>query len=113
MNKIRRNDQVMVTAGKDKGRTGKVIKLLKGDKAIVEGVCVVKKHIKPNPYKNTQGGIIEKESPIHVSNLAILNPATGKKDKVGFKYLDAEAEGVKPKKVRYFKSNDELIDIDR
>ncbi len=101
--KIRRDDEVIVLAGKDKGKTGKVTKVLveKG-KVFVEGVNLVKKHQKPVPQLQQAGGIIEKEAPIDVSNVAILNPATGKADRVGFRFEDG-------KKVRFFKSNNELV----
>jgi large subunit ribosomal protein L24 len=101
--KIRRDDEVVVLAGKDKGKQGKVLKVLASeDKLIVEGVNLVKKHQKPNPQLNVAGGIIEKEAAIHVSNVAIVNPATGKADRVGFRFEDE-------KKVRFFKSNGELV----
>ncbi|GAB5379385.1 MAG: 50S ribosomal protein L24 [Aliiglaciecola sp.] len=101
--KIRRDDEVVVLAGKDKGKQGKVLKVLASeDKLIIEGVNLVKKHQKPNPQLNVPGGIIEKEAAIHVSNVAIVNPATGKADRVGFR-LEEE------KKVRFFKSNGELV----
>jgi len=101
--KIRRDDEVVVLAGKDKGKQGKVLKVLVGDdRLIIEGVNLVKKHQKPNPQLNVPGGIIDKEAAIHVSNVAIVNPATGKADRVGFRTEDE-------KKVRFFKSNDELI----
>jgi large subunit ribosomal protein L24 len=101
--KIRRDDEVVVLAGKDKGKQGKVLKVLASeDKLIVEGVNLVKKHQKPNPQMNVAGGIIEKEAAIHVSNVAIVNPSTGKADRVGFRFEDE-------KKVRFFKSNGELV----
>jgi large subunit ribosomal protein L24 len=100
--KIRSNDEIIVIAGKDKGKTGKVTKVLTNDKVIVEGVNLVKKHVKPNPQIEEQGGIKEQEAPIHVSNVAIYNAATGKADRVGFRVEDG-------KKVRFFKSNNELI----
>ncbi|REL25388.1 50S ribosomal protein L24 [Thalassotalea euphylliae] len=101
--KIRRDDEVIVLAGKDKGKTGKVTKVLVEDsKVFVEGVNLVKKHQKPVPQLQQAGGIIEKEAPIHVSNVAIVNPATGKADRVGFRIEDG-------KKVRFFKSNNELV----
>ena|SRR3990167_2252142 len=103
--KIKKDDTVIVTTGKDKGRTGKVIKVLPKDQVLVEGVKIVKKHVRPNPNKGEQGGIRERESGIHASNVAIWNPATKKADRVGFKVL---ADG---KKVRYFKSNGEVIDV--
>ncbi|RUO72839.1 50S ribosomal protein L24 [Idiomarina seosinensis] len=101
--KIRRDDEVVVLAGKDKGKQGKVLKVLTDkDRVIVEGVNVVKKHQKPNPALGESGGIVETEAPIHVSNVAILNPETGKADRVGFRVEDG-------KKVRFFKSNDAII----
>jgi large subunit ribosomal protein L24 len=101
--KIRRDDEVVVLAGKDKGKQGKVLKVLASDdKLIIEGVNLVKKHQKPNPQLNVPGGIVEKEAAIHVSNIAIVNPATGKADRVGFRFEDE-------KKVRFFKSNGELV----
>lgn len=101
--KIRRDDEVIVLAGKDKGKTGKVVKVLtEEDRLIVEGVNLVKKHQKPNPQLEVPGGIVEKEASIHVSNVAIVNPATGKADRVGFRFEDE-------KKVRFFKSNGELV----
>lgn len=102
-NKIRRDDEVVVLAGKDKGKQGKVLKVLIADnRVIVEGVNLVKKHTKPNPQLGVPGGIVEKEASIHVSNVAIVNPATGKADRVGFRFEDE-------KKVRFFKSNGELV----
>jgi large subunit ribosomal protein L24 len=102
-NKIRRDDEVVVLAGKDKGKQGKVLKVLTSDdRVVVEGVNLVKKHTKPNPQLGEAGGIIEREASIHVSNVAIVNPATGKADRVGFRIEDE-------KKVRFFKSNGELV----
>lgn len=110
MNKIRKDDQVVVLTGKDKGRSGRVVKIIE-DSAIVEGINVVKKHMKPNPHKRQEGGIIEKESTIHISNIAVLNPATKKADKIGIKFVEPAVAGEKRKKVRYFKSNNELVDV--
>lgn len=110
MNKIRKDDQVVVLTGKDKGRSGRVLKI-DGDRAVVEGINVLKKHMKPNPYKREQGGIVEKESPIHISNIALLNPITKKADKIGVRFVEPAAAGEKRKKVRYFKSNNELVDV--
>ena len=102
-NKIRRDDEVVVLAGKDKGKTGKVKSVLTSDnRVVVEGINLVKKHTKPNPQLGVAGGIVEKEASIHVSNVAIVNPATGKADRVGFRFEDE-------KKVRFFKSNGELV----
>jgi len=103
--KIKKNDSVIVISGKDKGRIGKVMKFLPKDRALVEGVNMVKKSMRPNPQKNEQGGLIDQESGIHISNLAIYNLATKKADRVGYKRLE---DG---KKVRYFKSSNEVIDI--
>jgi len=101
--KIRRDDEVIVLAGKDKGKTGKVTKVLVDDsKVYVEGVNLIKKHTKPVPQLQQPGGIIEKEAPLNVSNVAILNPKSGKADRVGFRIEDG-------KKVRFFKSDNELI----
>ena len=101
--KIRRDDEVVVLAGKDKGKQGKVLKVLIADnRVIIEGVNLIKKHTKPNPQLGVAGGIVEKEASIHVSNVAIVNPATGKADRVGFRFEDE-------KKVRFFKSNGELV----
>ncbi len=103
MNKIRKGDEVVVIAGKDKGKRGTVLNVLVGDKVVVEGINVVKKHQKPNPVRGVVGGIVNKTMPINVSNVAIFNPATQKADRVGFKLLD---DG---KKVRVFKSNGEVV----
>ena len=101
--KIRRDDEVIILAGKDMGKTGNVTKVLvEHSKVFVEGVNLIKKHTKPVPQLQQPGGIIEKEAPIHVSNVAIVNPATGKADRVGFRDEDG-------KKVRFFKSNNELV----
>ncbi|MEM0910690.1 MAG: 50S ribosomal protein L24 [Pseudomonadota bacterium] len=97
--KIRRDDEVVVIAGKDKGKSGKVLRVVtESNRVYVEGVNIVKKHQKANPQLNEPGGIIEKEAPIHVSNVAIINSDSGKADRVGFRFEDG-------KKVRYFKSN--------
>ena len=100
--KLKRDDEVIVITGKDKGKTGKISKVLANGKIIIEGVNTVKKHQKPNPQAGVTGGIIEQEAPIEVSNVAILNSATGKADRVGFRLEDG-------KKVRFFKSNNELV----
>ena len=105
MNKIRKGDQVVVITGKDKGKRGTVLKAASEDsRLLVEGINRVKKHTKPNPMKGLTGGILEKEMPIHISNVAIFNPATGKADRVGFKTLDDS------RKVRVFRSNGEVVD---
>ncbi|MDT0595341.1 50S ribosomal protein L24 [Glaciecola petra] len=101
--KIRRDDEVVVLAGKDKGKQGKVLRVLPSeDRVYVEGINIIKKHQKANPQAEEPGGIIEKEASIHVSNIAIVNPATGKADRVGFRFEDE-------KKVRFFKSNGDLV----
>lgn len=102
MQKIRRDDEVIVIAGKDKGKRGKVLKVLADDRLVVGGVNLVKRHTKPNPMLNQQGGIVEKEAPLHVSNVAIFNPETSKADRVGFKVEDG-------KKVRVFKSTQKPV----
>ena len=104
MNKIRKGDTVIINAGKDKGKQGIVLKL-DGGKVLVEGLNMVKKHTKPNPAKGDQGGLINKEMPIQISNIAIYNNALKKADKVTFKELK---DG---KKIRIFKSNQEAIDV--
>ncbi|WP_367606516.1 50S ribosomal protein L24 [Legionella sp. W05-934-2] len=104
MKRIKSGDTVIVIAGRSKGHIG-TVKLVSGDTVTVEGANLVKKHVKPNPNVNEQGGIKTTEKPIHISNVAIYNSVAGKADKVGFKYLDNN------KKVRYFKSNGELVDI--
>lgn len=102
MKKIQQNDEVIVIAGKNKGARGQVREVLKDDRVIVSGVNLVKKHQKPNPNLNRQGGIIEKEAPLHVSNVAIFNSETEKADRVGIRFEDG-------KKVRFFKSNGQTI----
>lgn len=105
MRKIKKGDDVMVLAGKDKGKTGQVVRVLdEDDRAIVENVNVAKKHQKGNPNAGVPGGIIEKEMPIHISNIALVNSTTGKADRVGFKTLEDD------RKVRFFKSNGEVLD---
>ena len=104
MHRIRKGDRVIVTTGRDKGRQGTVIRVLEDDHVVVENVNMVKKHQKPNPQQNVPGGIVQKEAPIHVSNIMLFNPATKKGDRVGFKQLD---DG---RKVRVFKSNGEVVD---
>ncbi|MDR2221047.1 MAG: 50S ribosomal protein L24 [Methylobacillus sp.] len=106
MNKIRKGDEVIVTTGKDKGKRGTVLRVLVStDQLVVEGVAVAKRHTRPNPMRNITGGIIEKEMPIHISNVALFNSATQKGDRVGFKTLE---DG---RKVRVFKSNGEVVDV--
>jgi len=106
MNKIKKDDTVIIITGKDKGRVGKVVRvIIKKSQAVIEGINMVTKHVKPNPDRKIEGGITKKEMPIDLSNLAILNLSTNKADRIGFKILD---DG---RKVRYFKSNGEVIDI--
>lgn len=106
MRKIKKGDEVIVLAGKSKGMRGKILRTLeKGAKVVVEGANMIKKHIKPNPNTNTQGGIVEREAPLHVSNVAIYNQSTKKADRIIFKVLQ---DG---KKVRCFKSNGEQVEI--
>jgi len=100
--KIRREDEVIILAGKDKGSRGKVSQVLPTGKLIVEGLNLVKKHQKPNPQLGVTGGVIEKEAPIQTSNVAIFNQATAKADRVGFRFENGQ-------KVRFFKSNSELV----
>lgn len=104
MRKIKREDEVVILAGKDKGKRGKILKVLADDRVVVSGINITKKHQKPNPQAGVQGGIVEKEASIHLSNVALFNPATGKADRVGIKTLD---DG---KKVRVFKSTGEAVD---
>jgi large subunit ribosomal protein L24 len=104
MNKIRKGDDVVVITGKDKGKRGTVLVRVDDERLVVEGINRVKKHTKPNPMRGQAGGIVEKEMSIHVSNVALFNPASQKADRVGFKTLD---DG---RKVRVFKSNGEVVD---
>jgi large subunit ribosomal protein L24 len=104
MNKIRKGDEVIVLAGRDKGKRGKVVLRKDDSHVVVEGINRVKKHTKPNPMKGATGGIVEKSMPIHQSNVAIFNPATGKADRVGIK-TDGD------KRVRVFKSSGEEIKV--
>ncbi len=104
MHRIRKGDQVVVLTGKDKGKRGTVLRVLENDRVVVENVNVAKRHTRPNPMRGTQGGIVEKEMPIHVSNVALFNSATKKGDRIGFRTLE---DG---RKVRYFKSNGEVVD---
>ncbi|WP_019589158.1 MULTISPECIES: 50S ribosomal protein L24 [unclassified Thioalkalivibrio] len=103
MKKIRKGDDVVVVAGKDKGRRGTVIKV-QDDKVLVQNINMAKKHQKPNPQQGVSGGIIEKEMPMHISNVMLYNPATAKGDRVGIRTLE---DG---RKVRVYRSNDEVVD---
>jgi large subunit ribosomal protein L24 len=104
MKKIRKGDQVIVIAGKDKGRRGTVLRVDE-DRVVVESVNVVKRHQKPNPNRGVQGGIVQKEMPLHISNVMLYNPTTDKGDRVGVRALE---DG---RRVRYFKSNNEVVDV--
>jgi large subunit ribosomal protein L24 len=104
MNKIRKGDDVIVTTGRDKGKRGSVLRRIDDDHVVVEGVNRVKKHVRPNPMKGQTGGIVDKEMPIHISNVALFNPQTKKADRVGFKTLE---DG---RTVRVFKSNGEMVE---
>jgi large subunit ribosomal protein L24 len=103
MNKIRKGDQVIVLTGRDKGKRGTVASRVDDDHLVVEGVNIVKKHVKPNPMKGTTGGVVDKTMPIHQSNVAIYNAATAKADRVGIKLMD------NGDKVRVYKSSGEPI----
>lgn len=105
MKRIRKGDQVIVISGKDKGRQGTVLDVSDDDRILVEAVNMVKKHTKANPMQGVEGGIIEKEMPLDISNIMLFNPITNKGDRVGFKVLE---DG---RKVRYFKSNGEVVDV--
>jgi large subunit ribosomal protein L24 len=105
MRKIKTGDQVVVTAGKDKGKQGTVVRVIGDERVVVENINMVKRHTKGNPSRGEAGGILDKEMPLHISNVAIFNPVTGKGDRVGIKTLE---DG---KKVRFFKSNGEVVDI--
>jgi large subunit ribosomal protein L24 len=104
MNRIRKGDQVIVIAGKDKGRQGAVLRIDADDRIIVEAINMAKKHMKANPMQGVEGGIVEKEMPLHISNVMLLNPVSQKGERVGIKALE---DG---RKVRYFKSNGEVVD---
>jgi large subunit ribosomal protein L24 len=104
MRKIRKGDDVVIIAGKDKGKRGTVLRVVDADLVVIEGANKVKKHERPNPNKGTTGGIVEMEKPIQISNVAIYNPATQKADRVGIRILEDK------RKVRYFKSSGQLLD---
>lgn len=104
MYKIKRDDEIIVIAGRDKGKRGKVVRILADDRLIVSGINLVKKHQKPNPQAGVAGGIIEKEASIHTSNVAVYNSATKKADRIGFKVLE------NGDKIRVFKSNGEAVE---
>ncbi|MNE28696.1 50S ribosomal protein L24 [compost metagenome] len=103
MQKIRRDDEIIVIAGKDKGKRGKVLKVLADSRVLISGVNLIKRHTKPNPMAGVQGGIVEREAPLHLSNVAIFNAETNKADRVGFKVEEG-------KKIRVFKSTQKPVD---
>jgi len=103
MNRIRKGDQVVVTAGKDKGKRGDVVRV-DGDRVVVSNVNVVKRHTKPNPQAGQPGGVVEREAPIHISNVMLFNPASGKGERIGAKVLE---DG---RKIRVFRSSGEAVD---
>ena len=105
MQRIRKGDEVIVIAGRDKGKRGTVLRRVDAEHVVVEGVNRVKKHQRPNPMKNVTGGIVDLDMPIHVSNVALFNPATQKADRIGFKVLEGG------RKVRVFRSNGEQVDV--
>jgi large subunit ribosomal protein L24 len=105
MRKLRKGDQVVVLTGKDKGKQGAVLRVLPDDRVLVENVNMVKRHTRPNPNRGVTGGILDKEAPIHISNVALYNSATGKGERVGIKMLE---DG---RKVRYFKRTGEVVDL--
>jgi large subunit ribosomal protein L24 len=105
MNKIRKGDKIEVLAGKDKGKQGTVLEVRTDNRVLIEGVNMVKKHVKPNPNIGETGGIVDREAALHVSNVALVNPATGKGERVGFKVL---GDG---KKVRVFRKSGEVADV--
>lgn len=104
MTKIKRDDEVIVITGKDKGKRGKVVNVLE-NRVVVSGINLVKKHVKANPNRGTQGGIVEQEASLHISNVALFNAATQKADRVGYKQLEDGA------KVRVFKSSGDVVDV--
>ena len=103
MDKIRKGDQVVVIAGKDKGKRGTILTRIDAEHVVVEGVNRAKKHVKPNPVKGVVGGVVDKDMPLHVSNVSLYNPTTQKADRVGFKQLE---DGTR---VRVFKSSGEVV----
>jgi len=105
MNRIKKGDEVVIIAGKDKGRRGTVMRVFPNNRVLVENLNMLKKHVKPNPNAGESGGILDKEMPLHLSNVMLFNPATGKGGRIGIKRLE---DG---RKVRYFKSNGEVVDI--
>src|SRR5258708_40371747 len=110
MQEIRKGDPVVVTTGREKGKRGTVLRIFESGKVLVEGVNRGKKHQRPNPVKGQTGGIIDKEMPLAIAHVMLVNPATGKGDRVGFKVLEAQGGGG-ARKVRFFKSNGEVVDV--
>ena len=105
MQRIRKGDEVIVLAGRDRGKRGTVLRTYSDERVLIDNVNIVKKHVRPNPNKGETGGIVEREAPIHVSNVAHYNPQTDKADRIGYKVLE---DG---RKVRYFRSNGEVVDL--
>ena len=105
MSKIRKGDDVVILSGRDKGKRGTVLQIIENNRILVDNVNVIKKHVKPNPNRGETGGIIEKEAPIQISNVALFNPNSNKADRVGYKLLE---DG---RKVRVFKSDGEVADL--
>ena len=105
MNRLKKGDDVIVIAGKDKGRRGTILKMLADDRVLVENVNMIKKHTRPNPHKGETGGIVEREAPLQASNVMLYNPRAKKGDRIGFRTLD---DG---RKVRFFKSDNEVVDV--
>ena len=105
MNRLKKGDDVIVIAGKDKGRRGTILKMLADDRVLVENVNMIKKHTRPNPNKGETGGIVEREAPLQASNVMLYNPRAKKGDRVGIRTLD---DG---RKVRFFKSDNEVVDV--
>ena len=105
MKKLKKGDSVIIISGKDKGKKGEILKVIEPDKLVISNINLAKKHVKPNPNKQETGGILEREMPMHISNVMVVNPITKKSDRIGFKKLE---DG---KKVRIYKSNQEVIDI--
>ena len=104
MERVKKGDNIIVLTGRDKGKRGTVMRRVDKDHVVIEGVNRVKKHVKPNPMKGQTGGIVDKDMPIHISNIALFNPQTQKADRVGFKIIDGD------RKVRVFKSNGDMVD---
>jgi len=105
MRKIKKGDQIVVRAGKEKGKQGTILRVLPNDRVLVENINIVKRHTRPNPNKGVTGGIVDKEAPIHISNVALYNAGVGKGERVGIKSLE---DG---RKVRYFKGSGEVADL--